>query len=162
LLQGFRDTDLYRANPEATRELLCPFSGTKLTAVPAIKPDVTILHAQQADLNGNVLLRGITGAAREAALAAQTLLVTVEEQVEKFDADMNAIVLPGFLVNAIALVPGGAFPSYAQGYYPRDNRFYQAWDSIARERETFLAWMHQHVLDCADQVALLHKLGVCA
>lgn len=162
LLQGFRDTDLYAANPDATRALACPFSGAPLTAVPAMRPDVTILHAQCADRDGNVLLRGITGAAREAALAARALLVTVEEQVDSLDADMNAIVLPSFLVDAIAVVPGGAYPSYTQGYYPRDNSFYQAWDGIARERETFLAWMNRHVIDSPDHSALLHKLGVAA
>lgn len=162
VLQGFRDTDLYRANPEATREFPCPFSGTTLTAVPAIRPDVTILHAQRADRDGNVLLRGITGAAREAALAARALLVTVEEQVDSLDADMNAIVLPSFLIDAIAVVPGGAYPSYTQDYYPRDNSFYQAWDAIARERESFLTWMNRHVLDSPDHSALLHKLGVAA
>ncbi|WOX07225.1 CoA transferase subunit A [Microbulbifer pacificus] len=162
LLQGFRDTDLYTANPDATRAVACPFSGTALTAVPAIRPDVTILHAQCADRAGNVLLRGITGAAREAALAARALLVTVEEQVESLDAGMNAIVLPSFLIDAIAVVPGGAYPSYTQGYYPRDNSFYQAWDGIARERESFLSWMNRHVLDSPDHSALLHKLGVAA
>lgn len=162
LLQGFRDTDLYRQTDAHTREIICPFTGASMTAMPAIRPDVTILHAQQADARGNILLRGITGAAREAALAARVLIVTVEQRVEQFGADMNALILPGWLVTAIAEVPGGAYPSYAQGHYPRDNGFYQRWDAIARERDSFNQWMRQHVLDCPNQRTLLDLLEVTA
>jgi glutaconate CoA-transferase subunit A len=130
--------------------------------VLAINPDVTILHAQKVDAAGNVLIRGIVGAAKEAAMAARSLIVTVEEQVEHLDADMNAIVLPGFLVTAVAVVPGGAFPSYAQGYYSRDNSFYMAWDDIARDRQQFRDWMEKHVLALPDQAAFLRELRVSA
>jgi glutaconate CoA-transferase, subunit A len=130
--------------------------------VPAINPDVTILHAQQIDAEGNVLIRGIVGAAKEAALAARRVLVTVEERVERLRADLNAVVLPSWLISAASIVPGGAYPSYAQGYYPRDNRFYLAWDAIARDRRTFTAWMERHVLGVADHAALLRALGVAA
>ena len=108
----------------------------------AINPDVTILHAQQADEQGSVLIRGITGAAREAALAARCLLVTVEARVERLDAPLNAIVLPQWLISAVSIVPGGAHPSYAAGCYPRDNRFYGEWDAIARERGRFQQSAH--------------------
>jgi glutaconate CoA-transferase subunit A len=159
LMRHFVDTDLPSV---ARRSVACPFTGASLTAIPAITPDVTILHAQQVDAAGNVLIRGIVGAAKEAAMAARRVLVTVEEQVERFDADMNAIVLPACTIAAVSVVPGGAYPSYAQGYYPRDNRFYIAWDDIARERQTFLTWMEQHVLRVRDHDEHLRLLGVAA
>jgi glutaconate CoA-transferase subunit A len=123
---------------------------------------VTILHAQQADRAGNVLLRGIVGAQKEAALAATTLIVTVEEIVDELAAPMNAIVLPAFVVTALAAVPGGAYPAYAHGYYERDNAFYLAWDELARERAGFLAWMDAHVLRTADHAAFLRSLSSSA
>jgi glutaconate CoA-transferase, subunit A len=157
LMRHYVDTDL---PPVKTME--CPYTGDSLAVVPAINPDVTILHAQQVDAAGNVLIRGIVGAAKEAALAARCLLFTVEEQVERFDADMNAIVLPGWLIAAVSVVPGGAYPSYAQGCYSRDNSFYLGWDDIARERPTFTAWMEKHVLALRDHEAQLRLLGVAA
>src|SRR2546423_1272835 len=111
-MRHYADTDLDRARGAQMRTVTCPFSGEPLLAVPAITPDVTILHAQQVDRNGNVLIRGITGAAREAALAARCLLVTVEARVERLDAPLNALVLPHWLVTALSVVPGGAAPSY--------------------------------------------------
>ena len=112
--------------------------------------DVTVIHAQKADRRGNVLLWGILGVQKEAAMAAQRVIVTVEEIVERLDAPPNACILPRAVVTAVCLEPGGAFPSYAHGYYTRDNPFYIAWDDIAREREPFMAWMRRHVLDTAD------------
>jgi glutaconate CoA-transferase, subunit A len=155
-------TDLAEVPGATVRELPCPFTGEALALVPAVNPDVCILHAQQIDARGNVLIRGIVGAAKEAALAARQLLVTVEERVETLNADMNAVILPSWVVTAASVVPGGAYPSYAQGYYPRDNAFYLAWDEIARERASFSAWMERHVLEVADHAALLRKLGVAA
>ena len=143
-------------------QVTCPFTGAVYTALPAITPDVTVLHAQQADREGNVLLRGIVGASREAALAARTVVVTVEHVVDTLDAPMNAVVIPGWQIAAIAEVPGGAYPSYAHGYYPRDNAFYLAWDEIARSRESFTAWMQQHVLGTVDHAAFLRSVGVAA
>ena len=154
-----------RRAPEAgasVRTLRCPFTGAELAAVPAINPDVTILHAQQIDADGNVLIRGILGAAREAAMAARRVLVTVEERVEALRAEMNAIVLPSWVITAASVVPGGAYPSYAQGYYPRDNAFYRGWDEIARDRDAFLAWMQRNVLGVRDHAGLLRALGVAA
>ena len=156
------ETGLEQLPGTPLRTLRCPFTDVPLTAVPAINPDVTILHAQQVDAAGNVLIRGIVGAAREAALAARRVLVTVEERVERLHADMNAVVLPSWLISAASVVPGGAYPSYAQGYYPRDNRFYLAWDEIARDRQAFTAWMERHVLGVPDHAALLRTLGVAA
>jgi glutaconate CoA-transferase subunit A len=162
LLPHHTDTDLARVPGAALRTVRCPFTDRLLTAVAAINPDVTILHAQQIDAEGNVLIRGIVGAAREAALAARRVLVTVEEQVERLRAQMNAVVLPSWLITAASIVPGGAYPSYAQGYYARDNRFYLAWDEIARDRRVFAAWMERHVLGVPDHAALLRALGVAA
>jgi glutaconate CoA-transferase subunit A len=156
------ETDLEHVAGTSLRTLRCPFTDRPLTAVPAINPDVTVLHAQQIDAEGNVLLRGIVGAARDAAMAARRVLVTVEERVAQLQADMNALVLPAWLITAASIVPGGAYPSYAQGYYPRDNRFYLAWDEIARDRAAFNAWMERHVLGMRDHAALLRALGVAA
>ncbi|MBV8877210.1 MAG: CoA transferase subunit A [Gammaproteobacteria bacterium] len=155
-------SDLAKVPGATVQELRCPFSGDTLALVPALKPDVTILHAQQIDARGNVLIRGIVGAAKEAAMAATQLLITVEEQVDTLRADMNALILPSWVITAASIVPGGAYPSYAQGYYPRDNAFYLAWDEIARERSSFSAWMDRHVLGVADHAALLRTLGVAA
>jgi glutaconate CoA-transferase, subunit A len=162
LMRRHMDTDLAKVPGASVQAMECPFTGAALSLVPALTPDVTILHAQQIDAQGNVLIRGIFGAAKEAAMAARQLLVTVEEQVERLHADMNALILPSWVVTAASVVPGGAYPSYAQGYYPRDNPFYLAWDEIARDRRAFSAWMERHVLGVADHAALLRILGVAA
>ena len=160
LMRRYAENDLTRVPNARVKPLECPLTGEPLTAVPALNPDVTILHAQQVDARGNVLISGIVGAAKEAAMAARCVIVTVEEQVEELEAGMNAIVLPAFLVTAVAVVPGGAYPSYAQGYYSRDNSFYMAWDDIARERQTFTHWMEKYVLSMSDHAAHLRALNV--
>lgn len=162
MLRGYTGTDLPAANAASISAVTCPFTGERLTALPAITPDVTVLHAQRADREGNVWLNGIVGASREAAMAAKTLVVTVEEVVDALDAPMNAFVIPGWQVAAIAEVPGGAYPSYALGHYARDNAFYLAWDMIARSRDTFTEWMEKHVLETADHAAFLRRVGALA
>jgi glutaconate CoA-transferase, subunit A len=162
LMRHYAATDLDRSRDAPAATLSCPFSGEALLAVPALNPDVTILHAQQADREGNVLIRGILGAAREAALAARCVLVTVEAQVERLDAPLNASVLPHWLIAAVSVVPGGAHPSYAAGCYARDNRFYLEWDAISRERSRFQQWMRENVLASTDHAQLLQQLGVAA
>jgi glutaconate CoA-transferase subunit A len=157
ILRGYAETGLVDVNRQI-RAVTCPYTGEVLATVPAIRPDVTILHAQKADRKGNTLLRGIVGAQREAALAARKLLVTVEEIVEDLHAPMNALVLPHWVVTALACVPGGAHPSYAQGYYSRDNAFYLAWDAISRDRATFTRWLERHVLGTPDHAAFLQSL----
>ena len=156
-LRGYIDNDLEHANPRV-RRVDCPFTGERLAAVPAINPDVTILHAQRADRAGNVALHGIVGAQREAAMAARRLIVTVEEVVDALPPAMNAIVLPHWIITAVVLCPGGAYPSYAHGFYARDNAFYQRWDAIARDRATFADWMQRHVLDTPDHAAFLASI----
>ena len=144
VMRGYVGTDLpkHTANIAA---ITCPFTAEVLTAVPALNPDVAVVHAQQADRRGNVQLWGITGVQKEAVLSARRSLVTVEEIVETLEPRPGAVVLPTWAVTAVALAPRGAHPSYAQGYYDRDNTYYQEWDAISRDRETFTAWLEQHV-----------------
>ena len=146
VFRGYKGVDLPKVNPRI-KSVTCPYTGEELATVPALRPDVAIIHAQRADRAGNVLLEGIVGVQKQAVLAAKRSVVTVEEVVEKLDAPgRNATILPAWTVSAIAAVPGGAYPSYAQGYYRRANAFYQQWDEIARERDSFLAWIEQNVL----------------
>jgi len=151
MLRGYIGADLPKVNPNI-RNVTCPFTGEVLAAVPAIRPDVSIIHAQRADRKGNVLIEGITGVQKEAVLAAKRSIVTVEEIVEELNPPSpNSTVLPNWAVTAVVHVPGGAFPSYAHGYYPRSNAFYIAWDKIARERETFEAWIEENVMKAAPE-----------
>jgi glutaconate CoA-transferase subunit A len=157
VLRGYIGTDLPAQNARI-RSVRCPYTGEDLATVPAINPDVTILHAQRADKAGNVAITGIVGAQREAALAAKALIVTVEEIVEELPPALNGIVLPHWVVTAVCRCPGGAYPSYAHGYYARDNAFYQRWDDLARDREQFQAWMRRHVLETRDHREFLASL----
>jgi len=147
--RGYIGSDLPHHNPKI-RTIACPFTGENLTATPALNPDVTVIHAQKADRKGNVLIFGIVGIQKEAALAARKVIVTVEEIVDDLGAPVNACVLPAWVISAVCIVPGGARPSYAHGYYKRDNAFCMAWDSISKQRETFVSWMNRHVLSTAD------------
>ena len=150
LLRGYRGGGL----PARTRvaSVTCPFTGEELAAVPAHRPDVGIVHAQRADRRGNVQLWGILGVQKEVVLASARSIVTVEEIVDELDPVAGGVVLPSWVVTAVSVAPGGAHPSYAHGYYDRDNGFYRAWDEVSRDRDTFGAWMKQHVLDTADVV----------
>ncbi len=157
VMRGYFGSDLPKYNKKI-QSITCPFTGEVLTATPAINPDVTIIHAQKADRKGNVLIYGIIGVQKEAALAAKKVIVTVEEIVDSLNAPVNACVLPAWVVSCVCHVPGGAHPSYAHGYYKRDNSFCKAWDGISRERETFLAWMNRHVLSTADFAEYLDSI----
>jgi glutaconate CoA-transferase subunit A len=148
-LRGYIGSDLPKHN-KAISSVRCPFTGEELAAVPAVRPDVAVIHAQKADRKGNVLIWGIVGVQKEAVLAARRAIVTVEEIVDSLEAPPNAMVLPSWVIDAVALVPGGAHPSFAQGYSRRDNRFYKAWDGISRERDVFRDWMERHVLATKD------------
>jgi glutaconate CoA-transferase, subunit A len=149
VLRGYLGSDLPKYNSRV-KFIECPFTGERLAAVPALRPDVAVVHAQQADRKGNVLLWGIVGVQKEALMAARRSIVTVEEIVDRLEPRANSVVLPGWVVGAVCEVPGGAFPSYALGYYARDNSFYRQWDEIARERASFTAWIERHVLATAD------------
>jgi glutaconate CoA-transferase subunit A len=146
VFRGYKGVDLPKVNSNI-RSVTCPYTGEVLATVPAVRPDVAIIHALKADREGNVMLEGIVGVQKEAVLAAKRSVVTVEEIVDDFGArSANAVILPAWAVTAIVQVPGGAHPSYAQGYYKRDNAFYIAWDKIARDKAVFLKWMEENVL----------------
>lgn len=149
VLRGYAGSDLPTYN-EHIRFIRCPFTNEELAAVQSVRPDVAVIHAQKADRKGNVLLWGILGVQKEAVLSAHRAIITVEEIVDDLHGWPNAALLPSWVVSAVCEVPGGAHPSYAQGYYERDNRFYQAWDTISRSREGFHEWLQRHVLDTAD------------
>ncbi|MEI8145444.1 MAG: CoA-transferase [Alphaproteobacteria bacterium] len=160
VFRGYKGVDLPRVNPRI-KSVTCPYTGEVLATVPAIRPDVAIIHAQKADREGNVMLEGIVGVQKEAVLAAKRSLVTVEEVVEDFGPrNANAVILPTWTVSAIAVVPGGAHPSYTHGYTKRDNAFYIAWDAIAREREGFLAWMQENVMSKGPEAYAVHAKPV--
>ena len=147
IFRGYIGGDLPKVNAKIKR-VTCPFTGEELAAIPAHRPDVAVIHAQRADRAGNVLIEGVLGVQKEAVLAAKRSVVTVEEIVDDLGPrSLNAVVLPHWTVGYVAEVPGGAFPSFAQGYYKRNNAFYKEWDSIAKERDSFLAWMKTNVLE---------------
>ena len=149
VLRAYAGSDLPKHN-DKIKFIECPFTGETLAAVPSIQPDVTIIHAQKADRKGNVLLWGILGVQKEAVLAAKKAIVTVEEIVDDLNAWPNACILPHWILSAVCCVPGGAAPSYAHGYYERDNRFYLAWDVIAKNREIFQNWIKTHIRGTND------------
>ena len=155
LVRGYEGTGL--AERTNVRWVVCPFTEERLAAVPAIRPDVGVIHAQQADARGNVQLWGISGVQKEVVLGAKRSIVTVEEIVEELDQKPGSTQLPAWTVTAVCECPGGAHPSYSHGYYDRDNAFYVSWDGISRDRDRFLAWMRSHVLDTADVIAY-HRL----
>jgi glutaconate CoA-transferase subunit A len=162
IMRGYIGADLPKVNPNI-RFIICPFTGERLAAVPAIRPDVGVVHAQKADRAGNVMLEGIVGVQKEIVLASKRSIVTVEEVVDDFGArSPNAVILPAWTVGAIVKVPGGAYPSYAFGYYKRDNAYYKAWDAIARDRDGFLAWMKANVLEQGPEVFAAHARKMLA
>jgi len=149
VFRGYVGSDLQHVNPNI-KTVTCPFTGEALAAVPSIKPDVGIVHAQKADRAGNVLIEGILGVQKEVVLSSRYSIVTVEEIVDDLEAGPNSCVLPAWTINAIATVPFGAKPSYTHGYYPRDNSYYKRWDSISREREPFLKWLDEEVFQAGE------------
>jgi glutaconate CoA-transferase subunit A len=141
---GYEGSDLPAVNPNI-QFVSCPFTGRRLACVPALRPDVAIVHAQKADRAGNVLVEGIIGVQKEAVFSAAHAIVTVEEVVDALPTGVAGVVLPAWTIDAVVEAPGGARPSYAHGYYARDNAFYLAWDVISRDREQFLEWMRANV-----------------
>jgi glutaconate CoA-transferase subunit A len=143
VMRGYRGTDLMARTRVA--EIMCPFTGEELVAVPALRPDVAIVHAQEADREGNVQLWGIPGVQKEAVLAAERSLVTVERIVDELEPRAGATMIPGWVIDYVAEVPNGSQPSYSLGITQRDNDFYREWDAISRDRERFTTWMAEHV-----------------
>jgi glutaconate CoA-transferase, subunit A len=149
VLRGYLGTDLMK-HTSTISTITCPFTGEVLAAVPAINPDVSIVHAQRADRQGNVQMWGLVGVQKEAVLAAKRAIVTVEEIVDELDPVPGAVVLPDWVVTAVCAVPEGAHPSFAMGYSVRDNGFYKAWDAISKDRDAFTEWIQTHILSTND------------
>ena len=157
-LRDYAGTDLPRVNPQI-RTVACPFTGEVLAAVPALNPDVAIVHVQRADANGNAQVWGLLGTQKEAAFAAKRVVVVCEELVSEsvIRADPNRTLIPGLIVHAVVHEPWGAHPSYAQGFYDRDNDFYVSWESIARDERGLAAWLDEWVFRAPDRAAYLEK-----
>lgn len=159
-LRDYRGSDLPSVNP-LIRSVRCPYTDEELATVPALNPDVTIVHAQRADPSGDTQIWGLYGVQKEAAFAAKRVIVVVEEIVDEsvIRADPNRTVFPGLIVDAVVREPWGAHPSYAQGYYDRDNAFYVAWDAISREERTLAAWLDEFVYGVTDRAEYMEKMG---
>jgi glutaconate CoA-transferase subunit A len=155
-MRDYAGTDLPIANPRI-RTVTCPYTGEQLAAVPALNPDVTIVHAQRADTQGNTQIWGLLGVQKEAAFASRRVIVVVEELVEErvVRADPNRTIIPSFIVDAVVHEPWGAHPSYAQGYYDRDNQFYVGWEAISREPARLSAYLDRYVHGVPDRAAYL-------
>src|SRR5450631_3888848 len=151
IFRGYIGGDLPKVNSKIKR-VTCPFTGEELAAIPAHRPDAAVIHAQRADKAGNVLIEGVLGVQKEAVLASKRAVVTVEEIVDDFgERSLNAVILPHWTLGHVVEVPGGAFPSSAKGYYPRNNSTYKQWDEIERERDSFHTWMKANVLSSGPE-----------
>jgi len=159
-LRSYRGSDLPKVNPNI-RTVVCPFTGEELNAVPALHPDVTIVHAQRADANSNAQIWGLFGVQKEAAFAAKRVIVVVEELVDEqvIRADPNRTVIPGMIVSAVVVEPYGAHPSFAQGYYDRDNDFYIKWDAISKNEKSMQAYLDEWIYGLPDRAAYVKKIG---
>ena len=158
VLRGYVGTGLID-HTATIKPIECPFTGEQLTAVPALNPDVSIVHAQRADREGNAQIWGLVGVQKEAVLAATRSIVTVEEVVDTLEPVPNSVVLPSWVVTAVCEVPSGAHPSFAMGYSSRDNAFYRDWDAISKDRDTFGAWIDKFVLGTGDHADYLAAIG---
>jgi len=159
-IRSYFESDLPVANP-LIREIASPYGDGKVFAVPPLKPDVSIVHAQRADAAGNTQVWGLLGCQKEAAFAAERVIVVVEELVDEavIRADPNRTIIPGLIVDAVVVEPFGAHPSYVQGAYDRDNRFYLDWDAITRDEASVQAWLGEWVYGVADRASYVEKLG---
>lgn len=159
-LRTFTGSDLPRVN-DRIREISCPYTGERLATVPALNPDVAIIHAQRADRAGNAQVWGLLGVQKEAAFAASKVIVVAEEIVDEavIRADPNRTLLPGFIVSAVVHEPWGCHPSFAQGFYDRDNDFYVAWREISQDAAKLDAWLDEWVYGVADRAEYVRKMG---
>jgi glutaconate CoA-transferase, subunit A len=157
-LRDYAGTDLPRANPRI-KAVTCPYTGEALATVPALNPDVTIVHAQRADAQGNTQIWGLLGVQKEAAFASRRVIVVVEELVDEsvIRSDPNRTMIPALIVDAVVVEPWGAHPSYAQGYYDRDNDFYVAWEAISREPSRLEGYLDAFVYGVSGRAAYLEK-----
>jgi glutaconate CoA-transferase, subunit A len=159
VMRNYMGTDLPKANP-LIRTVTCPYTGEQLATVPALNPDVTIIHAQRADQFGNAQVWGLLGVQKEAAFASKRVIVVVEELVDQsvIRGDPNRTLIPGMIVDAVVVEPWGCHPSYAQGYYDRDNDFYVAWEDISRDAARLEAYLQEFVYGVKDRAAYLAKM----
>ncbi len=159
-MRNYMGTDLPAVNP-AIRTVTCPYTGEVLATVPALNPDVTIVHAQRADQEGNAQIWGLLGVQKEAAFASGRVIVVVEELVDQSEirADPNRTLIPGLIVDAVVVEPWGAHPSYAQGYYDRDNEFYLSWEPISRDPAALSRYLDEFVYGVADRKAYVERCG---
>ena len=158
VMRNYMGTELPRVNPQI-RTVTCPYTGETLATVPALNPDVTIIHAQRADEQGNTHVWGLLGVQKEAAFASRRVIVVVEELVDEgvVRADPNRTLVPGMIVDAVVVEPWGAHPSYAQGYYDRDNEFYVAWEAISRDPAKLARYLDEFVYGAAERAAYMEK-----
>jgi glutaconate CoA-transferase subunit A len=159
-LRNYMGTDLPAANPRiATVD--CPYTGERLATVPALNPDVTIVHAQRADAQGNAQIWGLLGVQKEAAFASRRVIVVVEELVDELviRADPNRTLIPGLAVDAVVVEPWGAQPSYAQGYYDRDNEFYVRWEAISRDPAALERYLDEFVHGVGGRAEYVERCG---
>ena len=157
IFKGYRGTEYPEVNSNI-KFIKCPFTGEQLTAIPALRPNLAIIHAQRADRDGNIWLRGILGVQKEAVLASRHSIVTVEEIVDSVDESEGGTVIPRWAVGTVCTVPMAAFPSYAEGYYDRSNGFYVRWGEVSKDLTTFHEWMDTFVLSTSDNNEYLAKL----
>lgn len=159
-MRNYMGTDLPAANPRIST-VDCPYTGERLATVPALNPDVTIIHAQRADAQGNTQIWGLLGVQQEAAFASNRVIVVVEELVDEsvIRADPNRTLIPGLVVDAVVVEPWGAHPSYAQGYYDRDNEFYVAWEAISRDAAVLARYLDQYVYGVRDRAEYVARCG---
>ena len=157
-LRDYMGTDLPRVNPRI-QSVTCPYTGERLATVPALNPDVTIIHAQRADADGNTQIWGLVGVQKEAAFASARVIVVVEQIVDEtvIRSDPNRTAIPGMIVDAVVVEPWGAHPSYAQGYYDRDNDFYLAWEAISRDPGAIERYLGEFVRGVPDRATYLAK-----
>jgi glutaconate CoA-transferase, subunit A len=159
-LRNYMGSDLPRVNPQI-RKVSCPFTGEELAAVPALNPDTAIIHAQRADENGNAQIWGLLGVQKEAAFASRNTIVVAEEIVPErvIRSDPNRTLIPGLIVKAVVLEPFGCHPSYAQGYYDRDNEFYIRWREISKDVAQFNSYLDEWVYGVRDRAEYVERMG---
>ena len=159
-LRDYKGSDLPRVNPQI-KTVVCPFTGEELAAVPALNPDTAIIHVQRADENGNAHVWGLMGVQKEAAFASRRTIVVAEEIVSEsaIRSDPNRTLIPGLIVDAVVHEPFGCHPSYAQGYYDRDNDFYVGWREISQDVEKFNAYLDEWIYGVRDRSEYVARMG---
>ncbi len=159
VLRGYVGTDLTE-HTHSIAPITCPFTGEQLTSIAALNPDVSVIHAQRADREGNVQIWGLVGIQKEALLSGRATIVTVEEVVDELPPTYGAVVIPGWAITAVCHVPNGAHPSFAMGFSERDNEFYRRWDAISKDRDSFTEWIDRHIIGTADYDEYRRSVGL--